>query len=198
MSESQTGDEREVIVQPFLRTTMGPDAVSDTLRRLRQLDVEGVLAVQPVQRWPATVCLSSDGRRSGVLDVYQEFATWADHADKSLEPGFRTRTRRSELTGESNTVLTLPVISLAVYVDRALTSVFPHADGDGVHSVADAVEGFEIDRPVGRERPSPSATVTCPDCGSRAVNVQGLLACPDCGWVEETETDRRQPVVRSR
>lgn len=31
--------------------------------------------------------------------------------------------------------------------------------------------------------PTPSLDdATCPDCGSRAINVQGLLDCPDCAF----------------
>ncbi|ADJ14288.1 hypothetical protein [Halalkalicoccus jeotgali] len=36
-------------------------------------------------------------------------------------------------------------------------------------------------------KPTPTDTTraesaTCPDCGKRAINVQGLLDCPNCGF----------------
>ncbi|MCL7416786.1 MAG: hypothetical protein M8354_02955 [Halalkalicoccus sp.] len=41
-----------------------------------------------------------------------------------------------------------------------------------------------LSRPKDPETTTPEATErgTCPDCDSRAINVQGLLDCPECGF----------------
>ncbi|MFB6304865.1 MAG: HTH domain-containing protein [Haloferacaceae archaeon] len=170
-------DGRECTVQAFVRAERVGD-IDEVLARLGRLAEAGVIDGLSVRTWPSAAPLSPDVR-APTVDRYDRFAAWADREGKSLEPGFQVRTRSSDITGASRRVLTTPTACLAVYEGELLRSVFPHADDDGHHSVADAVDALE----AGRFRPAGAPRVdVCPDCGTGLVNVQGLLACADCAW----------------
>ncbi len=74
---------------------------------------------------------------------YDLFETWATETDVSLEPFFDTRQCYSKETGERGTFLVMPVMSLAIYRDDALQTVYPHTTANGSQSVMNGLEMLE-------------------------------------------------------
>lgn len=183
-----------VTARVFVRASSWCDPVHATLRRLQRLDREGLLTDLRVQVWPAAVRRSPEAVETTVDEYYAQFAAWADREGKAIEPAFEVCPRHSRFTGESHEVLRPPMLCLALYEDDRLGAVFPHTDGDGVHTVADAVDALvDGDIPLLADDWSGSLPDgTCPACGGTVVDVQGLLACHDCDWVAA------HPVARSR
>lgn len=85
---------------------------------------------------------SADAPRAKV----DEFVSWARREGYSLEPAFEIRKRESELDPRTDTVLTLPLVCVALYDDEELLAVFPHAEDGGVRSVEDCLERLDRER----------------------------------------------------
>jgi hypothetical protein len=125
------------------RPVCGPR--STVIDRLSALRSEGALDDFEVQTWPEEVALSESSRDEQVLDVVDTLEQWAAAHDLSLRPPFERRTA-SLLVGGSETVLTTPMMLLAVYEGGDLRGVYPCTDGDQtwtIMSYLDAVETTE-------------------------------------------------------
>lgn len=72
-----------------------------------------------------------------------EFEAWASDHGVSLGAGFRTCTASSMVADDCWTELVPPMLCLSVYEDGELGTVFPHDDGDRVHTVTDGLERLE-------------------------------------------------------
>lgn len=200
MSETRRGPgERGISVVAFVRSATLAEPVEEAIQRIRRLDAEGVIDRLEIRLWPDEVRLRRDGVKSGVVEHYERFASWANRACKSLEPAFEVRTCRSEITGESGVILRTPVMGLAVYEGRFLRAVFPHEDTGETHTVAEAIERLAAGefRRVWSRSPSPDEG-TCPECGTTVVNVQGLLACAACDWTGARPVGRPARTARGR
>jgi len=106
-------------VELFVRS-LSPDSArapaDEHLDRLRRLADRGAIDLA-VTVWGREVGLSTTAARTdpgtAVLDRVAAFRAWADDQGVSVEPFFRTREVRSDLTGEAYDALVLPVACLA-------------------------------------------------------------------------------------
>lgn len=112
-----------------------PSAVVD---RLEELLAAGHIDEYSVYVWGAEVGLSTPAAGAGegraILDRVAAFRSWADRRGVALE-GFDRR-ETTAMTGETRTVLVLPVLALAEYADGELVGVAPRS-GDGAVTVED-------------------------------------------------------------
>jgi len=143
-----------ISVEMFVRgqSEMG---VRDQQRRviegLSELEETGAIDEFDVHVWgkevsPAAVREGTDCHRSTIGRV-NEFAEWAEANGASLEPTFRRRRVTSSITDEDHTVISLPVMCLAVYEDEELDSVYPcHVDGTTC-TVHESLERLGTDDP---------------------------------------------------
>lgn len=193
--------ENDLTVQVYVRPELllePVDAKVETLRTLDQADdIDGLV----LHYWPGKVDLSSEPPRSEAVDAFERFELWADRRGASVRPPFTVRERSSEITGEDRTVLSTPIMCLAVYEAGHLMGVYPHSDGDATYSVREAIAALRTGQlPPRPDRPSrPAADPAgrengCPNCGDALVNVQGILACREC---PETTTEVPSPAPRA-
>jgi hypothetical protein len=190
----------EATVRCYVRPSVAPEPVAETVERLRSLGATGRVGRVLVEAWPGRVLPeSTTGER--VADTYRLFREWADDHDLGLTPAFGRRRCRSAYTDTTWEELVTPVVCLAVHDHGRLVAVYPHTDEDAVVTVGDALDAIEggtlagsTDRDWGdADAASEPATATaCPGCGGSLLNGQGLYVCPDCGW-SGTRAARRRP-----
>jgi hypothetical protein len=77
------------------------------------------------------------------MPAVAELEAWASDYGVSLTPAFDRHDRSNWYTGIEDTVVTLPVLCLAIYEDDELRSVYPHVCEHGPRTVADGMEQLE-------------------------------------------------------
>lgn len=115
------------------------------IERLRSLVGAGTIDDYSVTVWGKEVELSSDVAREEreelVLDRVAALRSWAAERGVALEAFERREV--STVTGETHTVLTLPVIVLVESVGDEITCVTPCRTDSGVLTVGDRLESLE-------------------------------------------------------
>lgn len=137
-------------VRLWVRET-APYGVTERVRtvheRLKHLVERGDVAGVEVNVWGRMVASPVEGPpddlSAGLRKTLDEFETWADRTGRTLEPAFGVHERASDLAGESDRVVSLPVLCLAVYLDDDLVAVFPCSETDGVRTVEDCLALLE-------------------------------------------------------
>jgi hypothetical protein len=117
-------------------------ARSSAVDRLKRLQATGAIAEFEVRTWPDQVALSEASTDDEAVRTFERFERWADERGASVRPAFRVRTV-SSLVGESQTVLTLPMVSLAVHSGADLVGVFPRQEEGRTWTVEDCLDGCE-------------------------------------------------------
>lgn len=119
-----------------------PGAVIDRLERLVKADV---IDAYSVCVWGKEIELSSSPVREEhtdhVVAEVESFRTWA--ADHGVTLDAFDQREVSTITGETHTVLTLPVMVLAEAVGAELTCVAPCTTSGGVLTVEDRLESLK-------------------------------------------------------
>jgi len=190
----------------YTRPALLLEPVDGKIETIESMAEENVVEDCSLHSWPGKVSVSDEGMYDDVLSVFEEFVDWADANGVSVQPPFSVRTRRSGITGEAATVLSTPVMGLALYVGDRLGWVFPHADGEMHYSVADGIAGLKTgdlpDRTPLRVTPPTEPVGECESCDGPVVNVQGTLACHDCLVAVEADepaaSGRRNPRLSIR
>lgn len=130
------------------RTETGDRAVE----RARSLEERGPLESVRIGSWGKVVRreprIGSVPQVRAVNERLDAFETWADRADRSIEPYFRTRRIDSTFTQEDYTVCHLPTVALAEYVDGTLVHVAPCQDGDRTVQVEDRLDALAAGDPT--------------------------------------------------
>lgn len=129
-------------VDCYVRTSAASGAADDIVEALRTHSREGRLNSLSVHAWPTSVTLDGSIHRD-VLETVREFREWAADHDASLEPTFSVEERVSEITGERERRLRLPVVCLAVYEEGDLYCVVPNRTADRTCTVPKALEIVE-------------------------------------------------------
>jgi hypothetical protein len=130
-------------VELFARSSL-PSAVArrrDTvIGRLEGLAEDGHIATLDVHTWEKKVPVDGNAFENV---VYEAFHEWAGSAGVELSPFFDTRECYSSRTGERGTRLVLPALSVAVYRDDDLQSVYPHSTATDARTVMDCLHALE-------------------------------------------------------
>jgi hypothetical protein len=117
------------------------------IEHLENMVEAGVVDTYSVCVWGKEVELSSapgkDQHTESVVEQVESFRTWATEQGVALD-AFEER-EVSTMTGETHTVLTLPVMVLAESVAERLVCVTPCTTGGGVLTVEDRLESLDTD-----------------------------------------------------
>jgi hypothetical protein len=126
-----------------------PHGITDvhhrTLVRLHRLVDRGTLSTLDVDVWGSHAVTDAmrDHDDSGTLEAISEFERWAEERGCTLAPAFATRECGSILDGGTREVTVVPLVTLAVYGEDGLRAVYPHRDGERVHTVGDGLAALE-------------------------------------------------------
>lgn len=82
-----------------------------------------------------------------VLRSLGEFEEWLRRNGTPANRLFERREVDSELTDETYTVISLPMMCIAVYDDGDLSGVYPYYDADGTHTVRECLAELETAEP---------------------------------------------------
>ena len=133
------------------------------IERLERLSREDHVADFSVIVWGKQVARDSAAAHTEegqyILNRVAEFKQWALSNNVSLESFYQTTTVDNEVTEDSYTAITLPVMGLAEYHTGELQHVAPCTNGDIVHTIMDRLERLENGEPSALERERQSATV---------------------------------------
>ena len=128
--------------------TLGPSGLNppqikviDHLQTLSE-DEDGPIADLDIGMWRPLMGITQIEHRdpADVRETVAEFTQWADVNGYTLRPAFEWRSVDTE-TGDGQIVT--PLITLAVYRGERLQAVYPHVDGNTVHTIHDGVEALE-------------------------------------------------------
>lgn len=158
------------------------DRRTAVIERLERLERQERIDEYSVRLWPRAVSLDlmRKADESRAVDAVREFERWAAQCGRYLSPCFEVSTTHSVITDESDRLLVLPVLCMAVFNNGSLVDVAPSSDGDTVRSVEDLLahiargavppaEAISGDMPsntepdqreVGNANPSESSSVT--------------------------------------
>lgn len=114
-----------------------PERRARVIERLDRLERMNRIDGYRVRTWPNAVSLdlTDDGDADSIPGTVRAFEEWADRHDRDLRPPFSVHTSRSDITGETEELLRLPVLCLAAYDGRDLVAVYPCCEGDSVLTV---------------------------------------------------------------
>jgi len=132
------------------RPVCGPRTT--VIDRLSSLRTAGALVEFDVTTWPEEIALTGDNRQEELLETIEEFEDWAADRGLSLRPPFETRTA-SLLVGDSEDVLTTPMLLAAAYEGDELVGIYPCTDGTKTWTVSEFLDALE----AGEERAPPGA-----------------------------------------
>lgn len=146
MQQNQpVSEQRTVRVEAYIRPELLIDPIDGRLQTVETLQEEGVIDEVDIEVWPPKVPLIETSF-TGVIDVFDTFTEWANANGVEIQPPFRVCETSSEFTGETKTVLRLPSLCLAIYVDETLESVIPHTDGKSQYTIEEAITALEAGR----------------------------------------------------
>ncbi|WP_328765762.1 HTH domain-containing protein [Haloarcula nitratireducens] len=124
------------------RPVCGPrTTVIDRLGSLRTAEVIDDFSVTT---WPEEIVVSGRTNHSELLDIVEEFEEWASENGLTLRPPFETRTA-SLLVGESEEVLTTPMMLAAAYDGDDLVGVYPCTDGERTRTIGEFLDALGDD-----------------------------------------------------
>lgn len=130
------------------------DRISEIRSTLDRLEASDRIADWEVVVWGRLVDLDPETETTGHTETYVEFAAWAARNGYDLGPGFCRRRCTSLVSSEEHPVVTVPLVSLAVFQGDELLAVYPHTAGDVVATVADGLAELTSRQLQGPVRPS--------------------------------------------
>jgi len=162
--QSTETDAEGLAVQLWVRRPVcGPRTT--VIDRLSALRTDGVLADFDVTTWPEEIALTGGNRQEALLTTIEGFEDWAAERGLSLRPPFETRTA-SLLVGDSEDVLTTPMLLAAAYEDGDLVGIYPCTDGTTTWTITEFLDALE----AGLDGPDPGlgeqATLPATDRGT--------------------------------
>ena len=153
MSMTLTANTEPVRAVLRLRT-LGPSGLNppqvevvDRLQTLSESENSPITELD-VDVWGTSMGITqtADRDREDIRELVTEFTQWADTHGYTLQPAFEWRSADSETDGErQHGQIVTPLITLAVYNETGerLQAVYPHVDGDQVHTIHEGVEVLE-------------------------------------------------------
>jgi len=125
------------------RPVCGPrTTVIDRLSSLRAADK---LADFSVTTWPEEIALTGSNRQEELLETIAGLEDWAAERGLSLRPPFETRTA-SLLVGDSEDVLTTPMLLAVARDETGIVGIYPCTDGTKTWTVSEFLDGLEEGR----------------------------------------------------
>lgn len=122
-------------VQPAVQ-----DRITEIRSELNQLAREGYIEEPDVVVWGTHIDMRPENERTNHYETYVDFAAWAARNDYDLGPGFRLHRSSTMFDEDEYPVVTVPLVSLAVYEDNEVTAVFPHSADGSVNTIEDGLK----------------------------------------------------------
>lgn len=138
------------------RPVCGPRTT--VIDRLSSLRTTGLLADFAVTTWPEEIVLTGRNRQSELLETIEGFEQWAADHGLSLRPPFETRTA-SLLVGDSEDVLTTPMMLAVAREDDDIVGIYPCTDGTETWTITEFLDGLAAGR---EETPTLTASAVFP------------------------------------
>ncbi|MXV64395.1 hypothetical protein GS429_20455 [Natronorubrum sp. JWXQ-INN-674] len=104
------------------------EPVDRQIETLQACESEGTIDELLLRSWPKEIALTDESPYQEALESFERFERWADEHGVSIRPPFRKRSTTSQISGETRTLLVMPLACLEVYADDELVGVFPHSD----------------------------------------------------------------------
>lgn len=142
------------------RPVCGPR--TSVIDRLGSLRTRGVVANFTVTTWPEEIVLTGTNRQESLLETVERFEDWAADHGLSLRPPFETRTA-SLLVGDSEEVLTTPMMLAVARHGEDIVGIYPCTDGTKTWTIGEFLDGIE--NGVGEQTPRPSDSSVFPAAG---------------------------------
>ena len=150
MTMATTADAEPVRAVLRLRT-LGPSGLNppqiEVIDRLQTLTEgeDGPITELDIDIWGTSMGITQTAGRdpADTRETVAEFKRWADAYGYTLQPAFDWHSGDSAETGDGQIIT--PLITLAVYNNdgERLQAVYPHVDGNEVHTIHDGVEALE-------------------------------------------------------
>lgn len=115
------------------------DRIAEVRAQLGQLAATGDIAAVDVEVWGNCIDLDPANQSTDGYQTYIEFAEWAAEKGYKLGPAFRLHRRSSLISDEDYLVVTVPLVSLALYENETVRAVYPHTRGDEVKTITDGL-----------------------------------------------------------
>jgi len=148
-AESADGPPTDIEVDLWVRRPVcGPRTT--VIDRLSSLRAAGPLAEFSVTTWPEEIVLTGQNRQEDLLSTIEGFEDWAADHGLSLRPPFETRTA-SLLVGDSEEVLTTPMMLAVARDEDGIAGIYPCTDGTKTWTISAFLDGLEegqADRPT--------------------------------------------------
>jgi len=138
----------------YVRSLLPDGALSRqeaVIGRLEDLEARGRIEDFTVIVWGKRIARSTAAAHTAegeyILNRVAEFKSWALGNNVSLESFYDTQAVDTDVTDETYTAITLPVMGLAEYQDGELRHVAPCTEDDVVHTIMDRLEQLESGQP---------------------------------------------------
>lgn len=174
----------------LLRSSVDQKKINRAVSRLDVLQSEGKIDGYEVYYAPNEINkeLLDQPYLGEPLNRYSEILNWAEQKRVELSPYFSEQRIESEYTGEEKEIVKPPTMSLAVYRDEKLHSVFPHMKKGEERGVYDGIELLDEEKwvkveeeiVIDGEKIESTEQSECPNCGGELINGQGITECNDC------------------
>lgn len=138
----------EVYIRAFV-PEIARSQQEELLNRVTESHNAGHVDEVDVTHWSSQVCVdwTTGGEQPVGATVYRELQQAVAGTDLSIEPFFRERSR-----GDSETVVSLPVICLVLRRDDDIAGIYPCKTPEESHSVVDCLDAIERGDPVSNLR----------------------------------------------
>jgi len=144
---SDTGTATVDVFVRSLAPTNGLERQRAVIDRLDRLESDGAIDGYDVHVWGEAVAvdapLSATETGRGVRTRVAAFQQWALAENVSVQPFFERTERSSAMTGDEQTVITLPSITVAEREKAELVGMAPHRSEGEVVSVLDYLDELE-------------------------------------------------------
>lgn len=128
----------------------------DVIERLKRLERQDRITEFRIHPWPRAISLDlvTESEGEEIHEVVRTFERWADQHDRDIQPSFDVRTADSSITGQSDELLVLPVMCVAIYHEGKLVDIAPCRDGKSIRTVQDALDAIAAeDVPIPKSGP---------------------------------------------
>lgn len=130
-------------VECYVRAGAHNESINHILDSLQEYAQEGTIDNLSITVWPSDTRLVECTENTPVRNCYSEFQEWSERNGVSLQPAFTHKERSSLINGSSETVLCVPTLCVAVYIDGELVNIAPHTRQSNAYTVEDILSFIE-------------------------------------------------------
>ncbi len=145
--------EQDATLDIFVRSlapTTGLERQRALVDQLDRMESDGLIDDYNIHVWGDAVsidsALSETATGRGVRSQVAGFQQWALAENVSVQPFFERKSQSSSITGDEQTLITLPEITVAEYEGTELVGMAPHQSAGDTVTVQDYLDDVEMRR----------------------------------------------------